>query len=203
MSNQRVAIYHRLCPYIENDTMQELRDYAKAQDWEVIEYVESKGKGQPVLSNLLRDGKNGNFDVVLVRSLLPIGNSLKQVLTVIDKLKAFGIGIISFQDGLNMDSSAGTLLDALMTYLKQSQSFKIRIGLELSKLRNKNILIGRPSTPKETVSMILAPENEKLSIRDIAKKTRCPKSTVYSVLKNHRESQPENTVVSVQVGGML
>ncbi len=197
----KVAIYHRSCPYIENDNMQELRDYAKAQDWKIIEYVESKSKGQPVLSNLLRDAKNGDLSVVIVHSLLTVGNSLKQVLMVLDKLRGLGIGFISLSDGLDMNSTAGSLIDALTGFQKALTSSKIRMGLELARMRN--VVLGRKPIDPEKVQSILDAHRQEMSVRDVAKFTKVPKSTCFRVIKDYQKGQVESTMMSVQVGGML
>ena len=187
MPNQRVAIYHRSCPYIEKDPMQELRDYAKAQGAEIIEYVEAKGKAQPALHNLLRDSKNGKFSTVLVHSLLTVGDSLKAVLTVMSRLRCFDIGFISMKDKLDINSSAGTMLDALTHYIKKSQSQKIRLGLELARM--KNTVIGRRPIAPEKVQSILEARKQEMSVRDVAKLTKVPKSTCFRVIKDFEKGQ--------------
>ena len=197
MPNQRVAIYHRACPFIENDPMHELRDYAKAQELEVIEYFESKCKGQPVLNNLLRDAKNGEFSVVLVHSLLTVGNSFKHVLSVMNKLRGLGIGFISLSDGIDMNSSAGSLIAALMVFQKALTSGKIRMGLELARMRN--VVIGRKPLAAEKVTEILAAHKGDVSVRDVAKLTMVPKSTCFRVIKDFEKGQVTSTEMSVQV----
>jgi DNA invertase Pin-like site-specific DNA recombinase len=184
----KVAIYYRPCPFIEDNAIQQLRDYAKAQEWEIIEYMEAKGKGQPVLSNLLRSGKNEEFSVVLVYSLLTVGGtSLKQLLTVMDKLRVLGISFISLKDGLNTDSSAGTLLESLMRYIKESQSQKIKLSLELCRMRN--VVIGRKPLAADKVAEIIEAHKGERSVRDVAKLTHIPKSTCFRVIKDFEKGQ--------------
>jgi DNA invertase Pin-like site-specific DNA recombinase len=194
---KRVAIYHRPIPFIEGEPLNELRAYAGSQGLEPIEYIENKSKGQPILSNLLRDGKSGQFSIVLVHSLLTVGGSLKQVLGVMEKLRGYGINLISLKDGLDMaSSSAETLHNSLISYTKESQSAKIRLGQELARARN--VLIGRKPMDAEKVQSILQGRERKLSVRAISRITGIAKSSVFDVLSQHREAQ----AVSEQVAGM-
>jgi len=185
--SKRVAVYDRPCPFTEDNTIQLLREYAKAQDFEVFEYVEAKGKGQPMLNNLLRDAKAGKFDVVLCHSLLTVGNNLKHILSVMEKFRGMGIGFISLSDGLDMDSSAMSLLDALMRFQKESTRSKIRIGMELARMRN--VLIGRkPLAPEKVAEIIEAHKGDK-SVRDVAKLLHIPKSTCFRVISDYKKGQ--------------
>ena len=195
--SKRVAVYDRPCPFTEDNTIQLLRNYAKAQDFEVFEYVEGKGKGQPILNNLLRDAKSGRFDVVLCHSLLAVGNNLKHILSVMEKFKGLGIRFISLSDGLDMDSSAATLLDALMKFQKESTRSKIRIGMELARMRN--VLIGRKPIASDKVAEIIEAHKGDRSVRDVAKLLHIPKSTCFRVIKDFKDSQGERTGMSVQV----
>jgi site-specific DNA recombinase len=195
--SKRVAVYDRPCPFTEDNTIQLLRNYAKAQDFEVFEYAEAKGKGQPALNNLLRDAKNGKFDVVLCHSLLAVGNNLKHILSVLDKVRALDIGFISIGDGLDMDSSAATLLDALMNFQRELTRGKIRIGMELARMHN--VLIGRkPLAPEKVAEIIEAHKGDK-SVRNLAKLLHIPKSTCWRVISDYKKGQGERTGMSEQV----
>lgn len=185
----KVAIYHRPCPFTEEKTLRLLRDYSIAHEWEIIEYVESNGKGQPILKTLVRDTKFKKFDVVLCHSLLIIGNSLKHILTVMDKIRGCGIGFISLKDRIDMNSSAGSLIDALMNFQKELTGRKIRMGMEVARMRN--VLIGRRPTALEKVAKIIEAHKRALSVRDVAKLTQVPKSTCFKVIKDFEKNQAE------------
>ena len=185
--SKRVAVYDRPCPFTEDNIIQLLRDYAKAQDFEVFEYVEGKGKGQAALNRLLQDAKAGKFDVVLCHSLLAVGNSLKHILSVMDKFKGLGVGFISLSDRLDMDGSAATLLDALTHFQKESTRSKIRIGMELARMRN--VLIGRKPLSKDKVAEIIEAHKGDKSVRDVARLLHIPKSTCFRVIKDFKASQ--------------
>jgi DNA invertase Pin-like site-specific DNA recombinase len=191
MNKERAAIYH--FPLFKGDevNLQELRAYVTAQGWEITEFVEKSSldvKKRPVLNRLLREAKRKGITAVCIHSLSSIAYSLPHLVAVLDKLRAVEIGVIAVREGLTLNSSASALVEAMQGYMADEKSRKIKIGMEIYRLRTQ-AAIGRKPTAFEKVQSILQGAESNLSPKENAKRCGVPVSTVYTITKKHREQQ--------------
>ena len=196
MSKQCVAIYH--FPLFKGDeaNLGELRAYA--QDWEIIEYVEKQSfdvKKRPVLNRLLREAKRKGFTAVCIHSLSSIAYSLPHLISVLERLRVAGIGVVSLKERLTLNSSAAALVEAMQSYLADEKSRKIRLGMTIAVLKSQATIIGRKPTAPEKIQSILQGAASNLSPRVISKRCGVPASTVYTIIRNNRLQQSEEVKV--------
>src|SRR5215831_5109254 len=100
--HQRIAVYvrvSRLDQQPENQ-LQELRRYVKARGWQSVEFVEHGVSGakdkRPALDAMMTDIRRKKFDAVLCWKLDRLGRSMRHLVTLLDELRALGVGFISF-----------------------------------------------------------------------------------------------------------
>ncbi len=186
--NKRIAIYTRMTEGQDPDVLV-LRQYCQEQGWSIVkEYhdktllgAKDKRKQQ---ESLLRDARNHEFDVVVVLSLSSWGKSLIHLVDSISGLKTLGVSLCSVQDHLDLEAEEifNRSVGAIKNFTKAQKSEKIKMGMMISRLRGQQI--GRTPTPADQLASIIAVyENDKLSVRDIAKRTSTPRSTVHRTLK--------------------
>lgn len=193
---KRAAIYTRTMEGTEPD-ISVLRQYCADQGWEVVQHyhdhtllgAKDKRKQQDIL---LRDAKAGVFDIVVVVSLSDWGKNLKHIVDTISGLKQQGVSFIALKDQIDPET-----VDALKTFLKAQKSEKVKAGIMIARLRG--LQIGRKSLPKGQVASIISCfEQGERSVRDVAKLTGTPRSTVHSTLKKYRAELVERQAVQGQ-----
>lgn len=124
----------------------------------------------------MRDSKNHEFDVVVVLSLAAWGKSLKHIVDSISGLKQQGILFVSVQDQIDPET-----VDALKHFLKAQKSASVKAGMLIARLRG--LQIGRTPLPTSQVASIISCfEDGHPSVRDIAKKTSTPRSSVHKAI---------------------
>lgn len=191
--NKRVAIYFRSSALLRKDTdahLGELREYARVKNWETVFYADegscSEKSNRPSLNRLIKDARSCLFCAVLTYDMVHLGKSLKQLLAILEEWNGLGIAIYTVKDTVDLNSdTVKQAISLLRSYLKNIQGERVREGMQVSRLM-KNTKMGRPALSPEHVSEIVnIRKTERLSVRDISKRTRVPRSTVFRVLKEH------------------
>ena len=141
----------------ENQILQ-LTSWANSRGWGTPQvYQESetawKAGHQRVLSKLLDDARKRKFDTILVWALdrLSREGSLA-ILSLVDRLKTFGVKVISFQE--SWTEAPGELADLLYAIAgwvarmeSQRRSERTKAGLE--RVRNAGKKLGRPAGSRD------------------------------------------------------
>lgn len=84
-----------------------IRRYADEHDWQLVEiYVDAgisakKGSRRPAFERLLRDAKDGKFDVIIVDKIDRFYRYLGGLLTTLDQLNSCGVSFASVQEKLD------------------------------------------------------------------------------------------------------
>ncbi|MDQ0000458.1 recombinase family protein [Pseudarthrobacter sulfonivorans] len=129
----------------------------------------------------LRDG-----DVLVVYKLDRLGRSLKHLLTIIDDLRARGIGFKSLTDGIDTTTSTGRLMFSIMGSFAEFERSLIqeRTNAGLKAARDRGKLGGRPTavTP-EMGDRIVELRGEGKNADAVAKELGIGRATVYRFLK--------------------
>ncbi|MFC1994782.1 recombinase family protein [Chloroflexota bacterium] len=156
----KVAIYSRSSTIDQNPVNQSmvLTDWAKQRGHEVINiYSEAesawKTGHQKELSLLLDDARKRRFDTILVWALDRLSREGPlAILTLVDKLKNYGVKVISYQESwTEAPGELGELLYALAGWVarmeSQRRSERTKVGLARVKAQGKRL--GRPSGSKD------------------------------------------------------
>jgi len=183
----RVALYARVST-TEQDVMvqlAELRALAQARGSIVTaEYTDVGISGvkasRPGLDRMLRDAADKKFDVLLVWKIDRVGRSLANLLQVIEKLTAAGVGFESAHDpGISTTSASGTLMlsivGAFASYERSLLIERTRAGVALAQANGKHC--GRPRRDLDLrAARILLQQGQ--SVRAVASMLGVPRGTL-------------------------
>ena len=102
-----------------------IRDYAKHNDWELIElYTDAgisakKDSHRPALAQLMQNAEAGKFDVVIVDKVDRFYRHLAGLLTALDELRGFDVSFVSVQERLDFTSPWGKLMLTVLGILAE------------------------------------------------------------------------------------
>jgi site-specific DNA recombinase len=117
----RVATYARVSTQeqVEGTSMEfqdaQLTGYCALQNWTIINaYTDpgfsGKDGDRPGLERLLSDAKIGLFDKVLVFKLDRLARNLRLLLEIEQKLRGYGVSLISVKEAIDTSSSTGKMM---------------------------------------------------------------------------------------------
>jgi DNA invertase Pin-like site-specific DNA recombinase len=148
----RAAIYARVSTSdqtVDNQLL-ELRRYAEARQWTVVEYCDAGVSGakdrRPELDRLLADAKRRKFDVLVCWRLDRLGRNLKHLVVLLDELQALGIAFVSLGEGIDCTTPAGRLQLHVLAALAEFERGRIqeRVMAGLARVRASGERLGRP-----------------------------------------------------------
>jgi len=99
---------------------------------------------------------------------------------------------VSYSESIDLGTPQGRLMCQLLSCMAEYEAClikeRVRAGMALARLKGK--AIGRKPIPPVYLARIISTfENEKLSVREIAKKTSMPRSTVFRTIKLFKAGQ--------------
>ncbi|MGC2544603.1 MAG: recombinase family protein, partial [Silvibacterium sp.] len=110
---KRAVLYMRVSTVDQHPEtqMHDLRQMATQRGYEIVhEYTDrisgAKAK-RPGLDAMMRDGRRGSFDVVLVWASDRIARSVKHFLDVLDELNRLNIEFVSFREQIDTGGPLG------------------------------------------------------------------------------------------------
>jgi DNA invertase Pin-like site-specific DNA recombinase len=188
---RRVAIYARVSTLagqsVEMQT-RDLRELAKHRDFEVVkeycdEVVSGSRESRPALDALLLDARRGKFEAVLVWKLDRLGRSLVHLVRLLTDLRALGVELISFSEGLDFTTTTGKLLYQVISAFAEIERdcIRERVRAGLRNARAKGQHLGRPKVLVDA-SRIAVLRGEGRSWREITAETGTSKGTAQRAL---------------------
>ena len=180
----RCAIYARVSTYEQEpeNQLQELRRYAEARGWTVVEYIDRGVSGstdrRPSLDRLVTDARRRRFDVLVVWRLDRLGRNLKHLVTLLEDLQAVGIAFVSLGEGIDCTTAAGRLQLHVLAALAEFERARIaeRVRAGLARVRASGKRLGRPATDVATTDL---QQTAHLSVRDAAGTLGVSRSVVH------------------------
>ncbi len=179
----RAAIYARVSTLDQEpeNQLQELRRYVEARGWTAQEYVDHGVSGtkdrRPALDRLVADARRRKLDTVVVWRLDRLGRSLKHLVTLLDELQAFGVGFVSLDEGIDLQTPAGRLQLHILAALSEFERCRIaeRVQAGLARARSQGKRLGRPyvDVPRERLRAV-----EGLSVEAAAAQLGVSRSTL-------------------------
>ncbi len=148
----KAALYSRVSTLDqepENQTA-ELRRYAEARGWTVVEYLDHGVSGakerRPSLDRLIADAKRRRFDILVCWRLDRLGRNLKHLITLLDDLQALGIAFVSLAEGIDATTPAGKLQLHILAAIAEFERGRIqeRVMAGLARARAQGTRLGRP-----------------------------------------------------------
>jgi len=147
----KAALYSRVSTLDqepENQTA-ELRRFAEARGWTVVEYLDHGVSGakerRPALDQLIADAKRRKFDVLVCWRLDRLGRNLKHLITLLDDVQALGIAFVSLAEGIDATTPAGKLQLHILAAIAEFERGRIqeRVMAGLARARAQGTRLGR------------------------------------------------------------
>jgi DNA invertase Pin-like site-specific DNA recombinase len=148
------AIYARVSTFDQEpeNRLAELRRYATARGWTLVEYVDRGVSGakdrRPALDQLLRDAHRRRVDVVVCWRLDRLGRNLRHLITLLEDLQTIGVAFVSLAEGIDATTPAGKLqmhiLGAIAEFERARIAERVKAGLQRARAQGKRL--GRPDT---------------------------------------------------------
>ena len=206
MKKLRACIYvrcstthHEQKPEVQ---LEELRRYALARDWDIIEEIVDHGFSgtstkRPGLKKLKQLTTSRKVDVVVVVKLDRLFRSMKEILITIQEFSDLGVDFVSIRDQVDLTTASGRLMVHILGAFAEFEKDLIRertiAGLEHARAKGK--ILGRP--PEYDGEKIRQLYQEGMSLRAIQQKVGCSLGVVYRAIEADLKS-PQ--VVSLRSG---
>jgi DNA invertase Pin-like site-specific DNA recombinase len=179
----KAAIYARVSTFDQEpeNQLQELRRYAEARGWSVVEFVDRGVSGakdrRPALDQLVVEARRRRFDVLLCWRLDRLGRNLKHLITLLEDLQLLGVAVVSLAEGIDATTPAGKLqmhiLGAIAEFERERIRERVMAGLQRARAQGKRL--GRPPRridPERLATVAGLPE------REAARRLGIPRSTL-------------------------
>ena len=127
-----------------------LRSIAEGRDLSVFrEYIDrASGKNlrRPALQELLKDGRKGRFDAVMIVKIDRLSRNVLDALYVLDNLRSAGVGLIITEEGIDTTTPWGRAIFSIIATLADLERSNIseRTMLGLDRARSEGKTGGRP-----------------------------------------------------------
>lgn len=157
------------------------------------EKISGVKKERPQLDRMMDSLRSG--DTVIITELTRLGRSVKELLSIIERIHEAGASIKSLRETwLDTTTPQGNLLLTIFAGLSQFERDltrqRTRQGLEAARARGRKG--GRPKSDESKVSTALKMYDSKLhSIDEITKATGISRATLYM---SHRQTQENNLI---------
>jgi DNA invertase Pin-like site-specific DNA recombinase len=193
----KVAIYGRVSTVDRGkgqdpeNQLRQLRQFAKAQGWSVVEEYVDRASGaksdRKEFTRMLQDASRRNFDLVLFWSLDRFSREgIVKTLQQLNNLTHYGIKYRSLQEPfIDTTHPFGDLLAAFVAKIAEMERDRIRerVKAGLEKARSQGAQLGRPKRVFDR-SQVLALHHQGKSYAEIAAALNLPsKMTVYRALR--------------------
>ena len=137
---------------------------------------------------MMKDGRRGQFDVVLVWASDRIARSVKHFLDVLDELSRLNIEFISFRENIDTGGPLGRAIIVIIGAIAELERNliveRVRAGMRRAKLEGRHI--GRKPLDLDHAA-ILKDRQQGQSLAQIALTHKISRTTVYRVLHPNQE----------------
>lgn len=187
----RVAIYARVSTPNQSAERQvrELRDYARAREWEIVQEVREVAGGaaqkRPQREALLVLARRRAVDAILVHGLDRWGRSVQDLVLTMAEIEALGVAFI-IPGHIDMTTPMGRMLAHFLSAVAEFERELIRerviSGLANAKAQGKRL--GRPSAAVFKIREALILLDQGQTYREVACKTGLSVSTLVRARRN-------------------
>ena len=195
--SKRAVLYTRVSTVDQNRQTQllDLQQLARQRGYEIIREYSDQISGtkarRPGLGELMRDGRRGSFEVVLVWACDRIARSTRHFLEILDELNHLNIEFVSFRESIDTSGPLGRAIVVIIGAIAELERNliveRVRAGMRRARLEGRHI--GRKPLELDREA-ILCDRRRGESLRKIARYHRISTATVRRVLA----SQPSEEV---------
>jgi DNA invertase Pin-like site-specific DNA recombinase len=186
---KRAALYLRVSSVDQHPETQllDLQQMAAQRGYEVVhQYIDriSGAKARrPGLDDLMRDGRRGKFDVVLVWASDRIARSTRHFLEVLDELNRLNIEFVSFREQIDTGGPLGRAIVVIIGAIAELERNliieRVRAGMRRAKLEGRHI--GRRPLDLNREAILLDRRRGQ-SLGQIARAHNISRATVHRVI---------------------
>lgn len=202
----RIAIYARVSTnegrqHLANQ-LRQLRSYATAQGWKVVEEFTDEETGaketRPGLERMLTAASRKEFDIVLIFDLSRLTRrGPASAFKILERLKTSGVDLWSFREEYFRTAGvAGPILFAIAAFLAEQEraaiSHRVKAGMDRARAAGQTF--GPPEVEVDVPALLKA-KAEGLSVRKLAARFQISKSTVQRTLEKHAQETSESKAV--------
>lgn len=153
MKPKRAAVYVR-CSTDKQDTQlqkDDLISFCKRRGWDIYKVYEDKGisgskDSRPALDELVKESRQGKFDVVLVWRFDRFGRSTAHLLNALSEFQSLSIDFVSLHEAMDTSTAAGKMLFSVISAVAEFERDIIieRVRAGVAKAKAQGVQFGRP-----------------------------------------------------------
>lgn len=188
----RVALYARVSTSDQDSELQlvELRRYAAAKSWAVVEEFVDRGvsgslASRPALDRLRAAARRRDVDAVVVWRFDRFSRSITDLVASLEEFRTLGVAFVSIHEQIDTGSPTGRVVFAVVAAMAEFEReiLRERVRAGMARARERGVRLGRPLTLD--AREILRLRRDGLSVRAIARSVGAPASTVADLLRRH------------------
>jgi DNA invertase Pin-like site-specific DNA recombinase len=191
----RVALYTRVSTdqqTTENQFM-ELRDVAEKRGWTIVDEFEDCGisgaKGRdkrPALDAMLTKAGAGHFDMVAAWSIDRLGRSLIDLITMLQLLRQYKVGLYLHQQALDTNTPSGQamfgMLGVFAEFERATIQERVKAGMKRAKAQGKKL--GKPAVLTDDEHKELRVRRRMgIEVKELMNDYGISRATVYRILQ--------------------
>jgi DNA invertase Pin-like site-specific DNA recombinase len=192
--SKRVCIYVRVSTTkqtVENQ-IQVLKEYSDRCGYQITQIYSDNGisgsKGRqdrPGLDQMMKDGVQRKFEMVLVWSVDRLGRSVSDLVQIMKEFNELKIDLYFNQQSIDTSTSSGRMVFGIFGCISEMErnliSERVTVGLQRAVSQGKKL--GRPTKMNDGMKNAVKLLREKgMGIKQISKQLQIGIGTVYSVL---------------------
>ena len=191
---KRAALYLRVSTVDQHPETQllDLRQMAEQRGYEIVQAYTDRISGakarRPGLDQMMKDARQGRFDVVLVWASDRIARSVKHFLEVLDELNRLNIEFISFREQIDTGGPLGRAIVVIVGAIAELERSliveRVRAGMRRARLEGQHI--GRRPLDLDRAA-ILRDRQRGQSLGQLARTYSVSRATVHRVLHQQME----------------
>jgi DNA invertase Pin-like site-specific DNA recombinase len=196
---KRAVLYMRVSSIDQHPETQvlDLRQMAAQRGYEIVQEYTDRISGvkakRPGLSDLMRDARRGQFDVVLVWACDRIARSTRHFLEILDEFNRLNVEFVSFRESIDTSGPLGRAIVVIIGAIAELERNliveRVKAGMRRARLEGRHI--GRQPIEVDREG-IRCDRRRGQSLRQIARCHRISTATVRRVLA----SQPQEEQVA-------
>jgi DNA invertase Pin-like site-specific DNA recombinase len=187
---KRAVLYMRVSTLDQHPETQmyDLRQMAEQRGYRIVEeytdIISGTKARRPGLDAMMRNGRRGQFDVVLVWASDRIARSVKHFLDVLDELNRLNIEFISFREQIDTGGPLGRAVVIIIGAIAELERSliveRVRAGMRRARLEGRHI--GRKALVLDRPA-ILRDSQRGQSLGQLAKTYLVSRTTIHRVLR--------------------
>jgi DNA invertase Pin-like site-specific DNA recombinase len=177
--------------------LHDLRQMAAQRGFEIVAEYTDRISGvkarRPGLDQMMKEARQGRFDIVLTWASDRIARSVKHFLDVLDELNRLNIEFVSFREQLDTGGPLGRAIVVIIGAVAELERNliieRVRAGMRRARLEGRPI--GRKPLELDHTA-ILRDRQRGHSLGQLARTYRVSRTTVHRVLREHIPASQEN-----------